>query len=33
MDKIVEWSVAYLNGADVAECMEKQIREFMEKKD
>lgn len=29
MEKIVEWSVAYLNGEDVAECMERQIKEFL----
>lgn len=29
MEKIVEWSVVYLNGGDVAECMEKQIGEFL----
>lgn len=28
MEKIVEWSVAYLQDEDVAECMKKQIREF-----
>lgn len=30
MEKIVEWSNVYLLGQDVAECMEKQIREFVE---
>ena len=29
MDKIVEWSVAYMNGYNVTECMDKQIREFI----
>lgn len=29
MEKIVEWSVAYLNGGDVSACMRKQIEEFM----
>ena len=29
MKKIVEWSVEYLNGGDVAECMRKQITEFL----
>lgn len=29
MEKIVEWSVVYLNGGDVAECMERQIQEFL----
>lgn len=28
MDKIVEWYGCYLNGGDVAECMERQIQEF-----
>lgn len=28
MEKIVEWSVAYLNGEDVAEVMDRQIHEF-----
>lgn len=28
MDKIVEWYGCYLNGGDVVECMERQIREF-----
>ncbi len=31
MEKIVEWSVEYLRGGDVAECMKKQIREFLNK--
>lgn len=30
MEKIVEWSVIYLNGGDVEECMRKQILEFLE---
>lgn len=30
MEKIVEWSVVYLNGGDVAECMKKQIEVFFE---
>ena len=30
MEKIVEWSYAYLQGEDVAECMRKQIAEFIE---
>lgn len=29
MEKIVEWSVVYLNGGDVAECMGRQIGEFI----
>lgn len=29
MEKIVEWSVVYLNGGDVAECMRKQIACFL----
>lgn len=29
MEKIVEWSVCYLTGGDVAACMEKQIKEFL----
>ncbi len=29
MEKIVEWSVEYLNGGDVADCMKKQIEEFL----
>ena len=29
MEKIVEWSVVYLNGGDVAECMRKQIECFL----
>ena len=28
MEKIVEWTVAYYENADISECMEKQIREF-----
>lgn len=28
MEKIVEWSVAYLNGEDVSECMKRQIEDF-----
>ncbi len=32
MEKIVEWSVAYLNGGDVAKCMERQIEEFLDEK-
>ncbi len=28
MDKIVEWNVVYLNGGDVAACMDMQIQEF-----
>lgn len=30
MEKIVEWSVAYLAGENVCECMKKQIEEFLE---
>lgn len=30
MEKIVEWSVRYLAGEDIADCMEKQIEEFVE---
>lgn len=30
MDKIVEWSGVYLSGGDVAECMDRQIRAFLE---
>ena len=29
MEKIVEWSVKYMAGEDVAKCMEKQIEEFL----
>lgn len=29
MEKIVEWSVVYLSGGDVAACMERQIGEFL----
>ena len=29
MEKIVEWSVEYLRGGDVSECMKKQIEEFL----
>jgi len=29
MEKIVEWTSCYLKGGNVAECMEKQIREFI----
>ncbi len=29
MEKIVEWSVKYLNGENVAECMKRQIEEFL----
>lgn len=29
MEKIVEWTCCYLKGGNVAECMEKQIREFI----
>lgn len=29
MEKIIEWSVAYMNGGDAAACMEEQIREFV----
>lgn len=29
IEKIVEWSAKYLSGEDVAECMEKQIEEFL----
>lgn len=29
MEKIVEWSAVYLNGGDVAECMGRQIGEFL----
>ena len=28
MDKIVEWTKAYMEGKNVSECMEEQIREF-----
>ncbi len=31
MEKIVEWSVIYLNGGDVAACMERQIEEFLKR--
>lgn len=31
MRKIVEWSKCYLEGNDVVVCMEKQIKEFLEK--
>ncbi|MBQ8317741.1 MAG: CDP-glucose 4,6-dehydratase [Lachnospiraceae bacterium] len=30
MEKIVEWSVEYFKGGDVSECMNKQIKEFLE---
>ena len=30
IDKTVEWSVAYQKGEDILECMEGQIREFVE---
>ena len=29
MTKIVEWSIAYFSGSNVAECMDKQIEEFL----
>ena len=29
MEKIVEWTVAYLQGKDVADCMKQQIKEFI----
>ena len=29
MEKIVEWSVKYMAGEDVAKCMEKRIEEFL----
>ena len=29
MEKIVEWSVAYLREEDVSECMKRQIEEFL----
>ena len=29
MEKVVEWSVVYLDGGDVAECMRKQIMDFI----
>lgn len=29
MEKIVEWTDAYMKGEDISECMEKQIREFL----
>ena len=29
MRKIVDWSIVYLQQKDVAECMERQIKEFM----
>ena len=32
VEKIVEWSVVYLNNGDVAECMGRQIREFLGEK-
>ena len=32
MEKIVEWSVAYLTGGDVGAVMDKQIGEFLGKK-
>lgn len=31
MKKIVEWTDCYLKGGDITECMEKQIKEFIEK--
>lgn len=30
MDRIVEWSKVYMDGQDVAKCMNKQIKEFLE---
>lgn len=30
MDKIVEWSKVYMDGQDAGECMDKQIREFLQ---
>jgi CDP-glucose 4,6-dehydratase len=30
MEKIVEWSAEYLRGGDVAECMKRQINEYLE---
>lgn len=32
MEKIVEWSVAYMNGGDVAEVMDRQIGEYLDNK-
>ena len=29
MEKIVEWSIVYLNNGNVSECMESQIKEFL----
>jgi CDP-glucose 4,6-dehydratase len=29
MEKIVEWSLAYMHGGDVAECMKRQIEEYL----
>lgn len=29
MDKIIEWSIAYMHGEDVSLCMKKQIEEFL----
>lgn len=29
MEKIVEWTAIYLSGGDIAECMDKQIEEFL----
>ena len=29
MEKIVEWTVAYRDGEDIAETMDRQIREFL----
>lgn len=29
MEKIVEWSACYLRGEDIAQCMQKQIRDFL----
>ena len=33
MEKIVEWSRAYMLGEDVSECMKAQIREFIREED
>lgn len=32
MEKIVEWSKTYFEGGDVTKCMERQIKEFLQKK-
>jgi len=27
--RIIEWTIVYINGGDVRECMDKQIKEFL----